>query len=47
MNRTLTKIAVATWEWGIAVTGLAMMVMGRLWTLGLGIGKQLNIVSGG
>jgi hypothetical protein len=44
-NRTLTKTEIDTREWGIAVIGLTMLLVGRSGTLGLWIRKQLKTLS--
>jgi hypothetical protein len=38
-NRTLTKTEVGTSDQGIAVTGLTMVLIGKMWTSGLCIRK--------
>lgn len=34
-NRTITKTDFGTIDWDISVTGLTMLLVGEMWTLGL------------
>jgi hypothetical protein len=43
--RTLTKTEVGTRDCNIAVIGLTMLLLGRLWILNFGVGKQWNALS--
>jgi hypothetical protein len=43
---TLTKTEVGARDWGMTVIGLTMLLFGRMWILGLRIGKLWNALSG-
>lgn len=46
-SRTLTKTEVSTREQCIVVTDLTVFLVHRMWTLGLGLEKQLNDLNEG
>ena len=45
-NKTLTKTEVGTREQSTAMTVLSVLLVDGVWTLGFGLGKQLNVLSG-
>jgi hypothetical protein len=41
-SKTLTKIEIATSDWGIPVIGLTILLFGKMWILGFWIWKVLE-----